>query len=196
MQHLKRWGHDLLRIRRGKYLTFGANGEKTNVKGRTHQTVDYLSCLIHPIIYYCQKLVGLVIAWDGQGMTTQIRIGEAISFWETHFDSLGKKKHKKHRPFYHASTFSCFPHHFSFTWALSVIQNFLYLKPFMFLVVTSLCSGWKIVFCDYQWLSFLPHVLLHFSPLFPSWKSFFWKCLLSGRGDPWFWVLLSPFWPH
>ena len=74
----------------GGYLTFGANGENPNVKGRTHQNVNYLSCLIHPIIYYCQKLVGLVIAWDGQGMTTQIRIWEAISFWKTCFDSLGK----------------------------------------------------------------------------------------------------------
>ena len=60
----------------------GGNGEKPNV--------NYLSCLIHPIIYYCQKLVELVIAWDGQGMTAQIRIGEAIIFWEMHFDSLVK----------------------------------------------------------------------------------------------------------
>ena len=54
------------------------------------KTVNYLSCLTHPIIYYCHKLVELVIAWDGQGMEAQIRIGGAISFWETHFDSLGK----------------------------------------------------------------------------------------------------------
>ena len=32
------------------YLTFEANGENPNVKGRTHQTVNYFSCLIHPII--------------------------------------------------------------------------------------------------------------------------------------------------
>ena len=63
-------------------------------KGEPIKNVNYLSCLIHPIIYYCQKLVELVIAWDGQGMTTQIRIGEAISFWETRFDSLGKQKPK------------------------------------------------------------------------------------------------------
>ena len=30
-----------LRIRRGKHLTFGANGEKPNVKWRTHQTLNY-----------------------------------------------------------------------------------------------------------------------------------------------------------
>ena len=74
----------------GDIQTFGANEENPNVKGRTHQIVNYLSCPIHPIIYYCQKLVELVIAWDGQGMKTQIRIVEAISFWEMRFDSLGK----------------------------------------------------------------------------------------------------------
>ena len=74
----------------GDIQTFGANGEKPNVNGRTHQTVNYISCLIHPIIYYYQELVELVIAWDGQGMAAQIWIGEAISFWEMCFDSLGK----------------------------------------------------------------------------------------------------------
>ena len=63
-------------------------------KGEPIKTVNYLSCLTHPIIYYYSKLVKLVIAWDGQGMTAQIRIGEAISFWETRFDSLGKQKPK------------------------------------------------------------------------------------------------------
>ena len=35
-------------------------------------------------------MVGLVIAWDGQGMIAEIRIGEAINFWETWFWILGK----------------------------------------------------------------------------------------------------------
>ena len=90
MQQIIRWGHDFLRIRGEDIQTFGANEEKPNVKGRTHQTANYLSCLIHPIIYYCHKLVGLVIAWDEKGMTPQIQIGESISFWEMRFDSLGK----------------------------------------------------------------------------------------------------------
>ena len=66
MEQRMRWGHDFLRIRvwGGEYLTFGANGENPNVKGRTHQIVHYLSCLIHPIIYYSQKLVEVVIAWE------------------------------------------------------------------------------------------------------------------------------------
>ena len=65
-------------------------GKSQMSKGEPVKTVNYLSCLIHPIIYYCQKLVELVIAWDGQGMTAQIRIGEAISFGEMRFDFLGK----------------------------------------------------------------------------------------------------------
>ena len=90
-----RWGHDFLRIWVGGDIqTFGANGEMPNVKGKTHQTINYLSCLTHPIIYYCHKLVELDIAWDGKCMTTQIQIGEAISFWETRFDSLSKQKPK------------------------------------------------------------------------------------------------------
>ena len=50
---IMRWGHDFLRITGGwggGYLTFGDNGENPNVNGRTHQTVNYLSYLIHPII--------------------------------------------------------------------------------------------------------------------------------------------------
>ena len=49
MQQIMRWGHDFLRIG-GGYLTFWANGEKPNVNEITHQTVNYLSFLIHPII--------------------------------------------------------------------------------------------------------------------------------------------------
>ena len=60
------------------------------LKGEPIKTINYLSCLIQPIIYYCQKLVELVIAWDGKGMKAQIRIGEAISLGETRFDFLGK----------------------------------------------------------------------------------------------------------
>ena len=59
-------------------------------KGEPIKNVNYLSCFIHPIIYYCQKLVGLAIAWDGKGMTAQNSNWEAINFWEIRFDSLGK----------------------------------------------------------------------------------------------------------
>ena len=69
----------------GDIQTFGPMGKIQMSKGEPIKTVNYLSCLIHPIIYYCQKLVELVIAWDGKGMATQIRIGEAISFWGNAF---------------------------------------------------------------------------------------------------------------
>ena len=52
-------------------------------KGEPIKIVNYLSCLIHPIIYYYQTLVDLVIAWDGKGMVVQIQMAEAIIFWET-----------------------------------------------------------------------------------------------------------------
>ena len=72
MQQIMRWGHYFLRIRGGDIQTFGPMGKLQISKGEPIQTGNYLSCLIHPIIYYCHKLVGLVIAWNGKGMTTQI----------------------------------------------------------------------------------------------------------------------------
>ena len=91
MQQIMRRGHDFLRIRWGWiFKPWGPMGKIQMSKGEPIKTVNYLYCLIHPIIYYCQNLVELVIAWDGQGMIGQIQIGEGISFWETCFDSLGK----------------------------------------------------------------------------------------------------------
>ena len=54
-----------LRIRRGKHLTFGDNGEKPNVKGRTHETVNYLSCLFHLCNCICclMKMMNMLNAW-------------------------------------------------------------------------------------------------------------------------------------
>ena len=74
MQQIMRWGNDFLRIR-GGFQNFGPTGKGQMSKGEPIKTINYLSCLIHPIIYYCQKLVELVIAWDGKGMVAQIRIG-------------------------------------------------------------------------------------------------------------------------
>ena len=52
--------------------TFGAMGKSQMLEGEPIK-------LSTTFVVYCQKLVELVIAWDGQGMTTQIRIREAIS---------------------------------------------------------------------------------------------------------------------
>ena len=114
MQHIMRWGHDFLRIG-GVFKPLGQMGKIQMSKGEPIKIVNYLSCLIHAIIYYCHKLVELAIAWDGQGMTTQIRIVEAISFWETHFDSLGSQKPKNVGHSTMLSRWHVFLTHFSFT---------------------------------------------------------------------------------
>ena len=67
IQQIMRWGHDFLRITGGIFKPLGPMGKSQMSKGEPIKTVNYLSCLIHPIIYYCQKLVELVIAWYGQG---------------------------------------------------------------------------------------------------------------------------------
>ena len=85
MQQIMRWGHDFLRIIGGNIQTFGLMGKIQMSKGEPIKTINYLSYLIHPIIYYYHKLVELVIAWDGQGMEAQIRIGESIKPSTTHF---------------------------------------------------------------------------------------------------------------
>ena len=59
---LKIWGHDFLRISGGDIQTFEPMGKSQMSKGEPIKTVNYLSCLIHPIIYYYKKLVELVIA--------------------------------------------------------------------------------------------------------------------------------------
>ena len=43
-------GHDLTRIRGGNHLNLWANGEKQNVKGKTHKAGNYPFCLVCPVI--------------------------------------------------------------------------------------------------------------------------------------------------
>ena len=123
-------------------------GKSQNVKGGTHQ-----NCQLPFFSYSPNHLLLPEVGWVGYCMGWA-RYDSPNSNWRSHqflrnaFWLLGKAKTQKRRPFCHASTFSCFPHHFSFTWALSGIQNFLCVKPFTFLVVTSLCSGWEIIFLE------------------------------------------------
>ena len=119
----------------GGYSNPWANGEKPNVKGRTHQTVNYLSCLIHPIIYYCQKLVELVIAWDGQGMEVKnLNLGKT-HFWGKAFFTFGASQHPKcmpiwaihpHPPFLLTQGVKCIFH----KWVLCQIRILSILFPF------------------------------------------------------------------
>ena len=105
MQKIRRWGHDFLRISGGIFKPLGTMGKSQMSKGEPIKTVNYLSCLIHPIICYCEKLVDLVIAWDGKGMAAQIRIGEAISFWQCVSTPWASKNPKN---VCHSTMLSCF----------------------------------------------------------------------------------------
>ena len=92
---LKIWGHDFLRIRGGDIQTFGPMGKTQMSKGEPIKLSTTFLVLLTQSFITARNWLGLVIAWDGQGMTSQTRIGEAISCWETHFDSLGKQKNPK-----------------------------------------------------------------------------------------------------
>ena len=87
MQHFTRNG--------GKYSNPWANSVEPNVKGKTHKAVNYLFCLIHPIIYFFQKLVEVVNAWGWEEYGSQIWVGEAIRFWKMCFWLMGKVSSQK-----------------------------------------------------------------------------------------------------
>ena len=169
----------------GNIQTFGLVGKSQISKGEPIKPVNYLSCLIHPIIYYYQKLVELVIAWDGQGMAVQIRIWEAISFWETRFWLMGQVIAQKCYPFPHASTFLSSPRFWS-SWALSfTFLQFPVFFPHGWEVVLLTFSGWDLCWA-FLWL---------FSSL-PGWEKRFWVAQRVGEETHNFWVLLSLFWPR
>ena len=63
-----------LRNREGNYLNLWANGENPNVKGRTHQTLNYQFCLFPPINKFCQNVVEIVIAQEWEEYGQEIRI--------------------------------------------------------------------------------------------------------------------------
>ena len=94
-----------------------ANGENPNVNGRTHQTVNYLSCLIHPIIYYCHKLVEVVIAWEWEEYGQRnSNLGKNV------FDFWGKLTPKMHAHLViHPRSSSL---HIVESWVLFYLHNF------------------------------------------------------------------------
>ena len=51
-----------------------------NVNERTHTTLNYPFCLIHPIIYFFQKLVEALNALGMEEYGSQIRIGASHHF--------------------------------------------------------------------------------------------------------------------
>ena len=56
-----------------------------SVNGRMHKVVNYLFCLIHPIIYFFQKLVEVVNALGMEEYDSQIRMKKRHQFWEIKF---------------------------------------------------------------------------------------------------------------
>ena len=129
-----------LRIKGGGYLTFGANGEKKNFHERTHQTINYLSCLFPQLFIFGQNVVELVIAWNGKSMGKNSNWAE-IHFWKTCSDFLSKENAQKCMPFFHASTFSIFPHHSPSRWRFWEQLEFF------------LCLSFHVFSC---WLHFFP----------------------------------------
>ena len=165
---LKRWGHDFIRNREGKYSKPWANGVDPNVKRKTHKAINYLFCLIHPIIYFFHKLVEVVNALGCEEYGSQLRIGEATHFWKSCFWLMGQVNAQKCMPkplFTH--TF------FSLTWwelPVCFPSRFRQFIPFS--------PGLGSRFCNAQWLGSLLHIFptfLHFH----GWENPFLYCWVN-----------------
>ena len=100
-----------------------------------------------PIIYFCQNVVELVIAWNGKSMGKKIRIGQRTIFWKTCSDFLGKENAQKRIPSCHASTFSIFPHHSPSCWGFwEQLEFFLCFSFHVFGGWIHFSHGWEVVF--------------------------------------------------
>ena len=197
MQQIMRWGHDFLRIRRGEYLTFGANGEKPNVKGRTHQSVSQLPILsFSPIIKFCQNVVELVIAWGWEEYGQQFRIWGKPIFGENQFWLLGKVITQKCMPFYPTWMFFTFGSSRE-AWELFLPPCFLLAECSSFMIgllgisIIIIHHRWGslkrlgtrsshflillscgFIFGDDMWLGSFPQNSVAFPQCLSSWKSF------------------------
>ena len=100
MQQIMRWGHDFPKDKKGEIFNLWGQWGKPNLNGRTHQTINYLSCLIHPIISFCRKLVEVVIAWGWEEYRHEFRIWGKPIFWGKLFLNFGARKHWKCMPIF------------------------------------------------------------------------------------------------
>ena len=121
----------------GKYSNLCANGEKPNVKGRTHQTLNHPFFLVCPIIYFFQKFIELVNArrWEEYG--NQFRIWEATHFWKMCFWLMRQLNAQKYFPTHMAftsSSSSCF-------WSSYVFP--IHVLAFFFIFTMDGKSIWK-----------------------------------------------------
>ena len=113
-----------------------------------------------PIIYFCQNVVELVIAWNGKSMGNQIRIGQRPIFEKRVLTSLARKMSKNvcHSAIHPRFSFSC---PFSFTLGVFPVC----LDP-TFWLLASFFPGIGGRFCNARaWVVFLTfwELPVHFS---------------------------------
>ena len=76
---------------KGAYIqTFEPMGKIQMSKGEPIKNVNYPFLVFFPNHLFLPEMVELVIAWDGQGMEVNIRIGQSTHFGKSCFDFLGK----------------------------------------------------------------------------------------------------------
>ena len=181
-QQIMRWGHDFLRIRGGIFKPLGQWGKsKCQRENSSNCQLPFLS--YSPNHLLMPKTSWVDIAWDGQGMTVQIRIGEAISFGRRVLTPWASKNPK---------TSSHSNMHTRFHVFLTILLHVRLLEASgtscvcihsHFWLFTSFSSGWEIIFLIISgWVS-SPMTLLHFPIVFQARNRFF-VVPSSGRRDP------------
>ena len=93
MQQIMRWGHDFLRIR-GDIQTLGPMGKIQMSKENLSKLSTTFLVLFTQSFITARSWLSWLLHGMGKVWQPKIRIGEAISCWETRFDSLGKQKPK------------------------------------------------------------------------------------------------------
>ena len=159
MQQIMRWGHDFLRIRGWRNIhTFGTMGKSQRSKGEPIKTINYLSCLIHPIIYYFLKLVELVIAWDGQGMEAKNLNWRSHKFLGNMILTYGGSYCPKLLPIPSCIHIFCLPHAFGAPGhSHSRFLQFPVFFPHGWEVVLLTFSGWDLRWVFLWLFSSFPH---------------------------------------
>ena len=99
-----------LRNREGNYLNLWANGGNPNVKGRTHQTLNYPFCLFPQSLNSARMWLRQLLHGDGKSMGSNFEFGENPFLGKINFDFWSNKAPKNAYPFAHTPTFFIFGH--------------------------------------------------------------------------------------
>ena len=101
MQRIMRWGHDFPKDKGVGMLTLSLFGENPCVMGRTHQNYQLPSFLSFlPNHLFCQKVVEVVIAWNGKSMC-KFELSRAPSCGMSCFFCMDKKTPKPYASLTH-----------------------------------------------------------------------------------------------